>query len=145
MNHRAFTVYSYYVLDIVHTGHLLHMKMAKVLAGKEGVSIIGILTDGAVAERKKRQSVLSLLERVKLAEAIRYNDCVVTQATYSPLSNLRSIRPDIILESTSHKPEDLETVKKCAKEIRARLVINPYFPEQSSTQIKTRIKKENNE
>jgi len=121
------------------------MKMAKVLAGKEGISIIGILTDEAVAETKKRKPTLPLFERVKLAEAIRYNDCIVTQATYLPLSNLRSIRPDIILESTSHKPEDLEVVKKCAEKIGTRVVINPYFPGQSSTQIKTQIKGENNE
>ena len=44
-------VYSYYVLDIVHKGHLLYMKNAKAIAGKDGKSIVGILTDEAVMEK----------------------------------------------------------------------------------------------
>jgi len=136
-------VYSYYVLDLVHEGHLLHMKAAKTLAGSEGISIVGILTDEAVMERK-RKPILSFPERVRLAEAIKYNDCAVAQKTYSPIANLKSIKPDIIVESSSHKSKDLEAIEECAKEIGARLVINPYFPSQSSTQIKTQIKKENN-
>ncbi len=46
-------VYSYYVLDIVHKGHLLMMKNAKSIAGKDGKLIVGILTDEAVMEKKK--------------------------------------------------------------------------------------------
>ena len=38
-------VYSYYVLDIVHKGHLLYMQTAKSIAGKNGLSIVDILTD----------------------------------------------------------------------------------------------------
>jgi len=133
-------VYSYYVLDVVHIGHLLHMKAAKVLAGNKGISIVGILTNEAVRERKKRKPILSFFERIRLAEAIKYNDCVVAQETYSLLSNLKSIKPDIIVESTSHRPEDLKTIGKFAKTIGARLVINPYFPGQSSSKIKKQIK-----
>jgi len=119
------------------------MKAAKALAGKQGVSIVGILTDEAVMERK-RKPILSLSERIRLAEAIKYNDYVVAQETYSPLSNLKSIKPDIIVESSSHKSKDLETIKEYARKIGARLVINPYFPGKSSTRIKRKIKKENN-
>ena len=116
------------------------MKAAKVLAGNKGISIVGILTNEAVRERKKRKPILSFFERIRLAEAIKYNDCVVAQETYSLLSNLKSIKPDIIVESTSHRPEDLKTIGKFAKTIGARLVINPYFPGQSSSKIKKQIK-----
>lgn len=143
-NSQVRVVYSYYVLDIVHEGHLLHMKAAKTMAGEKGISVIGILTDEAVMERKKRP-ILPFVERVRLAEAIRYNDCVVAQETYSPLPNLRSIKPDIIMESSSHKPKDLKKIEKFVKEIGARLVINPYFPTQSSSKIKRQIKEANNE
>lgn len=140
MNGGRRIVYSYYVLDVVHTGHLLHMKAAKTLVGKDGVSIVGILTDEAVKEQKKQKPILPFFERIRLAEAIKYNDCVVAQETYSPLSNLKSIKPDIIVESTSHRPEDLKAMGKFAKTIGARLVISPYFPDQSSSRIKERIK-----
>jgi len=47
-------VYSYYVLDLVHKGHLKMMEHAKAIAGKDGKSIVGILTDEAVMELKPR-------------------------------------------------------------------------------------------
>jgi glycerol-3-phosphate cytidylyltransferase-like family protein len=37
-------VYSYYVLDIVHKGHLKMMENAKAMAGEDGKLIVGILT-----------------------------------------------------------------------------------------------------
>ncbi|GAG26335.1 unnamed protein product, partial [marine sediment metagenome] len=74
--------YSYCVLDIVHTGHLLMMKNSKAIVGKDGKLIIGILTDEAVME-KKPKPVLSFPERMELAAAIKYVDVVVAQETYS--------------------------------------------------------------
>jgi len=46
-------VYSYYVLDIIHSGHLLMMKNAKTLAGSDGKLIVGILTDKATMEKNQ--------------------------------------------------------------------------------------------
>ena len=45
-------VYSYYVLDIVHRGHLLMMKNSKALAGVDGRLIVGIVSDEAVIAQK---------------------------------------------------------------------------------------------
>ncbi len=131
-------VYSYYVLDILHAGHLRMMKNAKAMAGPDGRSIVGILTDAAVMEKKPRP-VLSLEERMELAESIRYVDGVVVQETYSPLQNVRWIRPDILLESSSHAPKDIEKARAVMKEIQGRVVVIPYFPDQSSTRIKEEI------
>ncbi len=58
-------VYSYYVLDIVHKGHLLMMKNSKAIAGEDGKLITGILTDEAAME-KKPKPVLSFEERIDL-------------------------------------------------------------------------------
>jgi len=44
-------VYSYYVLDIVHQGHIIMMKRAKEEAGEDGISIVGILSDKATMEK----------------------------------------------------------------------------------------------
>ena len=59
-------VYSYYVLDIVHRGHLNHMKNSKVVAGKDGISVVGILTKEAVLEKKDKKPILSFNERINL-------------------------------------------------------------------------------
>ena len=135
-------VYSYYVLDIVHKGHLLMMKNAKSIAGKDGKLIVGILTDEAVMELKKRP-ILSFDERVELAYAIEYVDVVVAQETYSPLPNVKRIKPDILMESTSHTEEAIKKAEEVMKEIKGKVIVLPYFPTQSSTSIKDKIFEQN--
>ena len=117
------------------------MMNAKALACKDGISVVGILTKEAVLERKKKP-ILSFNERMELAHAIKYNDYVVAQEEYSPLRNIKDIRPDIVMESTSHKPEDIKEIRdyielQCPM---TRLVVSPYTPYHSSTSIKDKIK-----
>jgi phosphoenolpyruvate phosphomutase len=131
-------VYSYYVLDIVHKGHLMMMRNAKAIAGEDGKLIVGILTDEAVME-KKSKPLLSFEDRTELAAAIKYVDVVVAQETYSPLQNVMRIRPDILIESSSHNEQDIEKARKVMKEINGSVIVFPYFPGQSSTNIKNEI------
>ncbi len=132
-------VYSYYVLDIVHKGHLLMMKNAKAIAGDDGKLIVGILTDEAVME-KKGKPTLSFEERIELASAIKYVDVAVAQETYSPLPNVMRIKPDILMESTSHDEEAIEKAREYMESINGKVVVLPYFPSQSSKEIKNSIK-----
>lgn len=134
-------VYSYYVLDICHRGHLLQMKNAKEAAGPDGLSIVGILTKEAVLEKKPKKPILSFNERMNLAQVMRYNDVVVPQEQYSPIQNLKRIKPNLLLESASHDKEDIEAVKEYMKEIGGKVLVMPYYPYQSSTNIKKMIKK----
>ena len=133
-------VYSYYILDIVHRGHLKMMENAKAIAGKDGKLIVGILTDEAVMEKKPRP-ILSFDERFDLANAIKYIDLVVAQETYSPLPNVKKIKPDILMESTSHNEKEIEEARKFMEKIGGKLIVIPYFPSQSSANIKNQIKK----
>ncbi len=134
-------VYSYYVLDIVHKGHLEMMKNSKAIAGEDGKLIVGILTDKAVME-KKSKPVISFEERTELASAIKYVDLVVAQDTYSPLENIKAIKPDILMESSSHDEKAIEEERKFMESINGRVIVIPYFPSQSSNDIKNLIKKE---
>jgi len=131
-------VYSYYVLDLVHKGHLEMMKNAKAIAGEDGKLIVGILTDEAVMEKKKKP-IVSFDERVELAGAIKYVDLAVAQETYSPLPNVKKIRPDILMESASHSDEAIEDARKVMEELNGRVIVIPYYPSQSSTDIKEKI------
>jgi phosphoenolpyruvate phosphomutase / 2-hydroxyethylphosphonate cytidylyltransferase len=131
-------VYSYYVLDIVHKGHLEMMKNAKAIAGVDGKLIVGILTDEAVME-KKAAPVLTFEERFELARSIKYVDLVVAQETYSPSENLRRIKPDVLMESTSHNEDDIKQMEKLLESFKGRVITIPYFPAQSSTGIKNKI------
>jgi len=136
-------VYSYYVLDIVHKGHLLMMKNAKAIAGVDGKLIVGILTDEAVME-KKSKPIMPFEERIELASAIKYIDVAVAQETYSPLPNIMKIKPDILMESTSHNEEEIEKEREYMKSINGKVIVIPYYPNQSSTNIKDEIRKISN-
>jgi phosphoenolpyruvate phosphomutase len=137
-------VYSYYVLDIVHKGHLLMMKNAKAIAGDDGKLIVGILTDEAVMEKKERPT-LPFEERIELAGAIKYVDIAVAQETYSPLPNVMRIKPDILMESASHDEAAIEKAREVMESINGKVVVLPYFPSQSSTDIKDKIKEKGEE
>ncbi|MCK4296282.1 MAG: adenylyltransferase/cytidyltransferase family protein [Candidatus Marinimicrobia bacterium] len=137
-------VYSYYVLDIVHKGHLLMMKNAKAIAGEDGKLIVGILTDEAVLEKKPKKPVLSFDERIELASSIKYVDLAVAQETYSPLPNVMKIKPDVLMESSSHDEKEIEKAREYMDSINGQVVVIPYFPSQSSSGIKNIILKENN-
>jgi phosphoenolpyruvate phosphomutase len=132
-------VYSYYVLDIVHRGHLLFMQNAKSIAGEDGKLIVGILTDKAVMENKTKP-ILSFEERIELAKAIRYVDVVVAQDTYSPLPNVMKIKPDILIESSSHDEAEIEKAREFMESINGKVIVIPYFPTQSSTEIKSKVR-----
>jgi len=132
-------VYSYYVLDIVHKGHLIMMQNAKAIAGEDGKLIVGILTDEAVMEKKPRP-ILSFEDRIELASAIKYVDLAVAQETYSPLPNVLRIKPDVLMESTSHDESDIEEARKVMKSINGKVIVIPYYPCQNSTMIKNKIK-----
>lgn len=130
-------VYSYYVLDIIHEGHLLYMRNAKALAGKDGRSIVGILTDEAVMEKKPKPT-MSFEERMGIAKAIEFVDLVVPQKFYSPIPNVYIIKPDILVESQNHV--DISKIERAMSDEKCRIVIFPYYPDQSSTKIKEKIR-----
>ena len=134
-------VYSYYVLDIVHKGHLVMMQNAKAIAGEDGKLIVGILTDEAVMERKTKPT-LSFEDRIELAGAIKYVDLAVAQETYSPLPNVMKIKPDILMESSSHTEEDIENAREVMENIGGKVIVIPYFPTHSSTKIKDKVKQD---
>lgn len=133
-------VYSYYVLDIIHKGHLLMMNKSKEKAGENGKLIVGILTDEAVME-KKEKPILKFDERFEIASSIRFVDEVIKQDTYSPLENLKKIKPDILMESSSHSKEDIQRMEKYMKSINGKVITVPYYDGQSSSSIKNLIRK----
>mgnify|MGYP001614491279 CR=1 FL=1 len=89
---------------------------------------------------KKPQPVVGFRERLKIISSLKCVDVAVAQDTYSPIDNVKKIRPDILMESDSHSEEDMKKVRKIADEIGCKVMVMPYYPEQSSTKIKEKIK-----
>ena len=79
-----------------------------------------------------------------ISNAIKYVDLVVAQETYSPLPNVKKIKPDILMESSSHDDESIEEARKVMESIKGKVIVIPYYPSQSSTDIKNNIKNNGN-
>lgn len=130
-------VYAYIVGDIIHIGHLKHLEKAK----KHGdYLIVGVLTDKAVME-KKPKPIISFTERIETTKAIKLVDEAIPQETYSPLENIKRIKPDVLMESTDHKEQPANDF---VKSYGGEVVITSYYKLQSSTKIKNEIIKRQN-
>jgi len=128
-------VYAYVVADLLHIGHVLHLENSKKLGDK---LIVGVLTDEAVMEKKTKPTI-SFSERLAVIEALRCVDAAVPQDTYSPVKNILAIKPDILMESTSHSDDDLHKTFEAAKALNTKVIKMPYYPNQSTTKIKEKI------
>lgn len=113
--------------DILHKGHILYLKNCKAMCEE---LIVGVLTDKAVME-KKPKPILSLDERMTIIGSLKYVDVVVVQNEYSPNKNCKLLEPDILFESSSHKKLGINSYRK--------VIVLPYYTEQSSTKIKGKI------
>lgn len=122
------TGYAYVVGDILHFGHILHLKNCKAQCG---VLIVGVLTDKATME-KKPKPIIPFKERLEIVGELKSVDLAVPQETYSPQQNIFDMKPDIVFESTSHTD--------FASNPTGKVVVMPYFPSQSSTRIKNKVK-----
>jgi len=130
-------VYAYVCGDILHRGHILHLKNSKKMGD---ILIVGVLTDEAVME-KKDKPIISFEERLEMVSSLEYVDAAVPQDDYAPWKNVRNIKPDILMESESHDDNILNGSREVVDSIGARLIITPYYSLQSSTTIKNKIKK----
>lgn len=131
-------VYAYIVGDIIHVGHISALENAKAFGDK---LIVGVLTDKAVLE-KKSKPIISFPERLRIVGALKCVDAVVTQDTYSPIKNVLTIKPDILMESDSHNKKDIAEVKAIMDSIGGKVIVMPYYIYQSSSNIKKKIKNE---
>lgn len=121
--------YAYVVGDIIHEGHLLHLENCKALCDK---LIVGVLTDKAVMEMKPEPAI-PFEQRIQIIKSLGCVDAAVAQEKYSPLINILELRADILFESTSHEKEEFPG-------FRGRVIYLPYYPSESSTRIKERIR-----
>lgn len=131
-------VYAYVCGDVFHRGHLVHLKNAKALGD---YLIVGVLTDEAVMEKKKKP-IVSFSERLELVSSLKCVDIAIPQDTYSPVPNVKRMKPNILVESTSHDNKILVESTECMYKLGGKIMIMPYYPDQSSTKIKEKIKEE---
>lgn len=127
--------YTYVVADIFHFGHLKYLQRGKKLCDK---LIVGVLTDEATME-KKQKPIVSYKERLEVVKSIKCVDRAIIQKTYSPIPNVKRLKPDILIESASHTKEAIKEAKENMKKIGGEVRVLSYYKPQSSTSIKLKI------
>ena len=115
------------------------LKNSKAIAGPDGRLIVGIVSDQAVIDKKGKAPTLSFSERLELAASIKYVDLVVGQKNYTPYENVKNIAPNILMESESHSEAQIEKGRQIMSDFGGRVIVMPYFDDQSSTLIKSKI------
>ena len=127
--------YAYVVADLLHKGHRLHLKNCKAMCD---YLMVGVLSEKAVLE-KKPAPIQSLADRIEAVQDLKYVDCAVCQDQYSPLENCKAIKPDILFESSSHAEMPANNY---IKSIGSQIMVMPYYAEESSTNLKEKIRNE---
>ena len=125
-------------VDTIHHGHINLIRAAKKL----GYLIVGLLTDKAIAS-KKRLPLLNWEQRKKILEDIDGINKIVPQYEWDYSKNLKKIKPNIMVhgddwknnEEKDHRKRTLKTLK----EIKAKLIEIPYTKGITSSIIRERI------
>ena len=138
-------VYSYYVMDLLHTGHILMLKNSKAIAGPDGRLVVGIVSDEAVEKTEGKSPSFEFPRAIGVSSINPV--CRFGRAAESNIPRwriLRRIKPDILMESESHSDAQLSTCRDLMKSIGGQTIIMPYYDGQSSTMIKNKVITESN-
>jgi phosphoenolpyruvate phosphomutase len=126
------TVYVGMSADVVHSGHLNILEVARGL----GRVTVGLLTDAAVASYK-RVPIFPFEHRRAIVENLKGVDAVVPQHTLDYTENLRLLKPDYVVHGddwrTGVQQQTRQRVLEVLAEWGGQLVEPPYTPGVSST------------
>jgi len=131
------TVYTYGVFDLLHYGHLQELEKASKLGDK---LIVGVFTDEVVANFKRKPIIPQEQRRALLAGLTCVSEAVL-QDEFAPDKNILKIRPHIIAKGPGAGwTKDSSPCDEIAQQIGAKIVILPYHPGVSTSEIIKRIK-----
>lgn len=133
------TVYLPMAADLLHTGHLNIIRVAREL----GELTVGLLTDKAIASYK-RLPYLKFEERKAILEEVKGVARVVAQETHEYTDNLRALKPDFLVHGDDWKTGTQAGVRARAIEVLKEwggvLVEPTYTPGISSTHLHSAMK-----
>ena len=91
--------------DIIHFGHVHYLKEAKSLGDK---LVVGVNSDASVQHLKgKHRPINTLSERIKVLEAIRHIDLIITFEEDTPLQLIEIIQPDVLVKGGDYQADEI--------------------------------------
>ena len=132
------TVYVTMSVDIIHNGHINIIKKAAEL----GEVIVGLLTDGAIANYK-RLPFLPYESRKLIIEAIKGVSKVIPQTTHEYTNNLLELKPNFVVHGDDWVEGPQKSIRKkvieTLKEWDGKLIEVPYTKDISSSSIASNL------
>lgn len=127
-------VYTYVVCDLFHYGHLKFLKKAKKLGDW---LIVGVLTDDAVTQYK-RKPIIPFEERMEIVRAIKCVDRVVVQDALDPTENLKKLKVDTLVhgDDWSENFPGSSYMRSIGKKVASIL----YYSHQSTSKIIDKVR-----
>ncbi|OGF63335.1 hypothetical protein A2662_02525 [Candidatus Giovannonibacteria bacterium RIFCSPHIGHO2_01_FULL_45_33] len=137
-NKEKIIVYTYGVFDLFHRGHVELLKEAKALGDK---LVVGVFSD-EVAKSFKRESIISLADRIHMVEHCSFVDEVLVQNDLAPDNVLEKIKPHILAKGPGAGWEEGKEApgEKIMKKIGGKVLMLPYHDGISTSDIIKRIK-----
>jgi len=131
------TVYTLGCWDLLHPGHIAHLKTAHQMGSH---LTVGLYTDKVIKSYKGKEPVMSVEERQAMLCAVRYVDKVVVVSSRYGMGVLRRIKPYIMAVGQNWSTtEPYKHIERYLKGIGSRIVRVPYSPSISTTDIMNRI------
>jgi D-beta-D-heptose 7-phosphate kinase/D-beta-D-heptose 1-phosphate adenosyltransferase len=90
--------------DILHTGHIETLRLAKAQGDK---LVVAVNSDESVAELKPGRPFNTLDDRMMMLASLECVDFVVFFSEQTPLKMIRQINPDVIVKGSEYKEEDV--------------------------------------
>jgi len=131
------TVFTNGCFDILHPGHILFLKEAKLLGD---LLIVGLNSDYSVSELKPGRPINGQLHRRLMLEALDSVDLVIVFDEPTPAKLIYDIRPSVIVKGSDYTLNDIagaDAVRSWGGSVEI-LQITPGF---STTSLLDRIKK----
>ncbi|MCM3568225.1 adenylyltransferase/cytidyltransferase family protein [Neobacillus mesonae] len=125
------------VFDLFHVGHLNILQKSKELCN---YLIVGVSTDELVRSYKNKTPVITLENRMKIVESIKYVDKVVVQGTMNKLDAWEQLKFEVMFHGDDWKNTTMwKEYEEKFKKVGVDLVYFPYTRETSSTILKSKI------
>lgn len=128
--------------DIIHVGHIEHLKKAKSFGD---TLVVHITSDRRVAEKKgPNRPIFNVRQRALLVSAIRYvNYVFIYDGRHYDAELIKKIKPDIIFFNKESFSEDARKIIKTVKEFTGRIIVSRDKKINSTTKIVQMLKNGN--
>jgi rfaE bifunctional protein nucleotidyltransferase chain/domain len=127
------------VFDLLHIGHITLLEAARA----EGSAlIVGVNSDASVRRLGKgaERPVVAEQERARLVAALAAVDCVVLFDDDTPLTLIRTLRPDVLVKGADYARKDIVGADD-VEGWGGRVVRVPLVQDQSTTNLIAKLRR----